>query len=182
MDERQRFQEVVLPHLDDALSLARWLTGNVTDAEDVVQDACLRAYRAMASVRDGNPRAWLLAIVRNAAFTWLAKNRPNTLLVTSDDDVFERARTGMTDPTARATPEAALIAKADNEQLHRAIAALPVVFREVLVLRELEEMSYKDIANILSVPAGTVMSRLARARALLISNIGQSSADKTGAT
>ena len=79
MDERQQFREVVLPHLDDALSLARWLTGNVTDAEDVVQDACVRAYGAIATVKNSNPRAWVLAIVRNTAFTWLAKNRRRPL-------------------------------------------------------------------------------------------------------
>ena len=87
----ERFREVVLPHLDDALSLARWLTGNITDAEDVVQDACIRALRALGTQTVTNPRAWLLAIVRNTTFTWLGKNRPKALVVTDDDEMFERA-------------------------------------------------------------------------------------------
>ena len=96
MDDRQRFREVVLPHLDDALSLARWLTGKLTDAEDVVQDACVRAYGAIATDEE-NPRAWLLAIVRNTAFTWLAKNRPKSVVVTDDEGLFERAGLEMID-------------------------------------------------------------------------------------
>lgn len=172
MDDRQQFDAIVLPHLDDALSLARWLTGNSTDAEDVVQDACMRAYRAIGQARDGNPRAWLLSIVRNTAFTWLAKNRPASLVVTDDDRVFEKA--AQDESAGVQSPEAALIAKADGERLRRALAELPVMFREVLVLREIEDMSYKDIASVLSVPAGTVMSRLARARALLIKTLADS--------
>jgi RNA polymerase sigma-70 factor (ECF subfamily) len=110
MDERQQFSEVVLPHLDDALSLARWLTGNISDAEDVVQDACIRAFGAMGSIKSGNPRAWLLAIVRNTAFTWLAKNRPRAVVVTDDERLFEQAGLDMIDASIAATPEAALIA------------------------------------------------------------------------
>ena len=98
---RQRFREVVLPHLDDALSLARWLTGNITDAEDVVQEACVRAYAAIATAEHSNPRAWLLAIVRNTAFTWLAKNRPKAVVVTDDDRLFERAGLEMIDVARR---------------------------------------------------------------------------------
>ena len=179
--QRQRFREVVLPHLDDALSLARWLTGNATDAEDVVQDACIRAFGAIANLRDGNPRAWLLSIVRNTAFTWLAKNRPKTLVVTDDVRVFEEAHLQMIDRQAPATPETLLIQKADGEILTRAIAALPLDYREVLVLREIEGLSYREIAEITGVPAGTVMSRLARARIQLIQRIGMNQSGKAGA-
>jgi RNA polymerase sigma-70 factor, ECF subfamily len=171
MDARQRFGEVVLPYLDDALSLARWLTGSVRDAEDVVQEACVRAFAAVGAVRD-NPRAWLLAIVRNTAFTWLAKNRPKAVVVTDDEGLFEKAGLEMIDRAHDATPEAVLIAKIEAEELKRAIDALPVVYREALVLREIEGLSYQEIASVLSVPIGTVMSRLARARALLIQRVG----------
>ncbi len=142
------------PHLDDALSLARWLTGNGADAEDIVQDACIRAYKAITSARDGNPRAWLLAIVRNTAFTWLAKNRPKALVVTDDERLFEQAGLEMIDRADAATPEAVLIAKADADLLNRAIAALPLPYREVLVLREIEGLSYREISEIMSIPVG----------------------------
>jgi RNA polymerase sigma-70 factor (ECF subfamily) len=171
MDARQRFGEVVLPYLDDALSLARWLTGSVADAEDVVQEACVRAFGAVGTARD-NPRAWLLAIVRNTAFTWLAKNRPKAVVVTADEGLFEKAGLEMIDRAHEASPEALLIAKADAEALKRAIEALPIAYREALVLREIEGLSYQEIAAVLSVPMGTVMSRLARARALLIQSVG----------
>lgn len=180
MDERQLFSEVVMPHLDDALSLARWLTGSVTDAEDVVQEACVRAYAAIATARS-NPRAWLLAIVRNTAFTWLAKNRPKSVVVTDDDAVFEKASLEMIDRSQEMTPEAVLIAKADSEQLNRAIAGLPLAYREALVLREIEGLSYQEISTVISIPIGTVMSRLARARNLLIQRIGMAGKGKAGA-
>ena len=180
MDEQKRFQEVVLPHLDDALSLARWLTGNLSDAEDVVQEACIRAFGAIASVK-GNARAWLLVIVRNTAFTWLAKNRPKAVVVTDDDRIFEQAGLEMTDRSDTATPEAMMIAQADADLVQRAIAGLPISYREVLVLREIEGLSYKEISDIVSIPVGTVMSRLARARSQLIQRIGMASAGKAGA-
>jgi len=178
MDDRQRFAEAVLPHVDDALALARWLTGNVADAEDVVQEACLRAFRAISSARDDNSRAWLLAIVRNTAFTWIAKNRPKVMVITDDEGTFERA--GLERVESQASPEAKLLEKADSEQLHTAIAALPLSYREVLVLREIEGLSYQDIAKALSIPIGTVMSRLARARSLLIQRIGMAGTGKAG--
>jgi RNA polymerase sigma factor (sigma-70 family) len=171
--DQQRFGEVVLPHLDDALSLARWLTGSVADAEDVVQDSCIRAFNSIATHKDGNPRAWLLSIVRNTAFTWMAKNRPKALLVTDDEQVFEKAAAEMTDTSTRASPEAALIARADADVLNAAIAALPLPFRETLVLREIDGLSYREISEITAAPIGTVMSRLARARDMLISTIGR---------
>jgi RNA polymerase sigma-70 factor, ECF subfamily len=174
---RQRFSEVVMPHLDDALSLARWLTGNVADAEDVVQDACIRAYRAVDTVRERSPRAWLLTIVRNSAFTWLARNRPKTLLVTDDERIFEEAGRQAEDAASASTPEAAMIAKADGELLQREIGALPVSYREVLVLREIEELSYREISELMAIPVGTVMSRLSRARNLLIERIGKANSE-----
>lgn len=179
MDDRQRFNEAVLPHVDDALSLARWLTGNATDAEDVVQDACIRAFSAIATIKTANPRAWLLAIVRNTAFTWLAKNRPKAVFTTDDEGVFEQAGLEMVE--VRASPEAVLIEKTDAEHLHLAIAALPLSYREVLVLREIEDLGYQEISKLLSIPMGTVMSRLARARHLLIQKIGMAGKGKAGA-
>ncbi len=179
MDDRQRFSEIVLPHVDDALSLARWLTGSATDAEDVVQDACVRAFGAIQTIRSTDARAWLLAIVRNTAFTWIAKNRPKAVVTTDDEGVFEQAGLEMIEP--QASPEAILIEKADAEHLHRAIAALPLSYREVLVLREIEGLNYQEISRALSIPIGTVMSRLARARNLLIQRIGMVSKGKAGA-
>ncbi|RFB81413.1 sigma-70 family RNA polymerase sigma factor [Methylovirgula sp. 4M-Z18] len=158
-----------MPHLDDALSLARWLTGNRDDAEDVVQDACLRAHGALDTYAGGSARAWLLAIVRNTAFTWLAKNRRKTLVFTDDETHLDQI-----DPDA--TPEAALIAKTDALALNRAIADLPEQFREALVLRDLQGLSYKDIAETCGVPIGTVMSRLTRARNLLLTRLKEGNA------
>jgi RNA polymerase sigma factor (sigma-70 family) len=179
--QRQRFQEVVLPHLDDALSLARWLTGNATDAEDVVQDACIRAFGAVSTLKDGNPRAWLLTIVRNTAFTWLAKNKPKALIVTGDERVFEQAAMDAADHAPMPTPETDLIHKADAAMLHDAIAGLPLPYREVLVLREIEGLSYRDISEIVAIPVGTVMSRLARARSQLIERVARANTGKAGA-
>jgi RNA polymerase sigma-70 factor, ECF subfamily len=176
--QRQRFQVVVLPHLDDALSLARWLTGSTVDAEDVVQDACIRAFAAIGTFKDGNARAWLLTIVRNTAFTWLAKNRPKQLLVTDDMHVFEQAGLEMTDRENDGSPESVLIAKANADMLHQAIATLPMPYREVLVLREIEGLSYREISEIISIPQGTVMSRLARARSQLIYSISSAGSKK----
>lgn len=179
MDDRQRFNEIVLPHIDDALSLARWLTGSMTDAEDVVQDACVRAFGAIRTIKNADARAWLLAIVRNSAFTWIAKNRPKAVVTTDDERVFEQASLEMIEP--QASPEAILMEKADAEHLHRAMAALPRSYREVLVLREIEGLNYREISRALSIPIGTVMSRLARARNLLIQRIGMVSKGKAGA-
>ncbi|WFP64631.1 sigma-70 family RNA polymerase sigma factor [Mesorhizobium sp. WSM4904] len=163
-----RFAEVVLPHLSDALSLARWLTGNAADAEDVVQEACLKAHAGIAGFAGGNPRAWLLAIVRNASYTWMARNRPRAVVAVGDladlDDVSP--------PDSSDSPEAALIAKANSAAIEAAIARLPEAFRETLVLRDINGLSYREIAAMLGVPQGTVMSRLARARSLLMTDIG----------
>jgi RNA polymerase sigma factor (sigma-70 family) len=171
-DDQARFARVVLPHLADAYALARWLTGDGADAEDVVQDACLRAFRGISRFGEGSGRAWVLTIVRHTAYTWLGKNRPTTLLVTDDLEAVERvelARRG-TDAEA-ATPEAELIAKADAASLEAAIQKLPPPFRETLVLRDVQGLDYKEIAKVTGVPIGTVMSRLARARQRVMATI-----------
>lgn len=168
-DRRRRFDALIVPHLDDALSLARWLTGNGADAEDVVQEACIRAFGALDACSDASSRGWLLTIVRNSAFTWMARNRPKSVLVTDDIQMFETNGSAMLPETS--DPEAALIAKVDSELLHQAIAELPIAYREALVLREFNGCSYREIADIISVPVGTVMSRLARARATLVAAV-----------
>src|SRR5205085_5856137 len=140
-DAKALCARVVLPHLGDAFALARWLTGERADAEDVVQDACLRALRGIGGFSGGNARAWVLTIVRHTAFSWLGKNRPAALVVTDDLEAIERAQheAGSTAvEQASETPETALIAKTDAARLEAAIAALPTPFRETLVLRELQ--------------------------------------------
>ena len=158
-ERKRKFEQLVLPHLDAGYNLARWLTRNDHDAEDVLQEAVLRAFRHFDGLR-GEARPWLLAIVRNSCFTWLQVNRPAELGPLNDDD----PRRDIADDDG---PESQLARAVDKRMLNEAIAALPAQFREVLVLRELEDLSYKDIARVADVPIGTVMSRLARARRLL---------------
>ena len=159
-DERHaRFEQTVLAHLDAAYNLARWLTRDANDADDVVQEAYLRAYQFFDGFHGGDGRAWLLRIVRNTCYTWLEKNRPP-----HPPAAFDEERHG-TD--ADAGPEGALLRQADAELLRRALEELPEELREAVVLRELEGLSYKDIAAVADVPLGTVMSRLTRARARL---------------
>jgi RNA polymerase sigma factor (sigma-70 family) len=167
---RAQFERVVIPHLDEAYVLARSLTGNSTDAKDIVQDASLSAYRAIMSYANGDARMWVLTIVRHAAYQWLRKNRRGALVHLNDLEQIEEARTASDDWLA-ATPEAALIAKTNAERLERAIGAIPMPFREALILRELRGLDYREIAKITDVPIGTVMSRLARARRRLIVEI-----------
>lgn len=155
------FERRILPHLDAAYNLARWLTRDAHEAEDVVQDACVRAIRYFESLESGDARPWFLAIVRRAFYDWIARNRPAE--VVQDDGTILDA---VVDPAA-IDPQEAAIRSAEMRGLSEAMAALPLQFREVLVLRELEGLSYKEIARIADVPIGTVMSRLARARALL---------------
>jgi RNA polymerase sigma factor (sigma-70 family) len=162
----EHFTAVVIPHLDDAYALARWLSGSSTDAEDIVQEACLRALRGLDRYAGGNARAWLLAITRNAAFTWLARNRSKALVVSEDIESLPSADDA-------ATPEEALIAKAGVAAIEMAIAALPPPFKETLVLRDINGLSYREIADVTGVPVGTVMSRLARARGLLMASLGR---------
>ena len=160
----ERFRALMLPHLDAAYGFARWLTGADHDAEDVVQEAYLRALRYFDSYAGGDPRSWLLTIVRNTCFRWLRENRPAQLVPLPDDADAEPLAA---DPSWLADgddPERALIARGERALLDRLIADLPPVFREVIVLRELQELSYREIAAIVDAPAGTVMSRLARAR------------------
>ena len=152
-----RFEQAILPHLDAAYNLARWLTRRDQDAEDVVQEAYLRAFQFFGSFRGGDGRTWLLAIVRNTCYTWLQKNRTPEQTVT-----FEEEKHGLN--LAEHGPEVHLLQTEDTELLHDALRELPAEFREVVVLRELEELSYKEIASTAGIPVGTVMSRLARGR------------------
>ena len=172
LDDNARFRRIVMPHIDEAYRLAHWLTGNRTDAEDVVQDASLRAFRAIREYAGGNPRSWLLSIVRNTAYSWLRKNRPDTVFTFDDLEAVELEQAKPGEPNGE-TPEAALIAKVDAEQLRAAIAALPSPFRETLVLRDVEGLDYREIAEATEVPIGTVMSRLARARRRLMQTINK---------
>ena len=164
-DANARFRSVVLPHLADAYSLARWLTGSRADSEDVVQDACLRALRGIGNFCNGNARAWVLTIVRHTAYDWLHKNRPAVVVLVEDVEAVKRTQSIEWDVE---TPETALIAQDDATLLEAAIAALPAPFRETLVLREVQELGYREIAEVTGVSIGTVMSRLARARRRLI--------------
>lgn len=162
-DDHKRFARVALPHLDAAFNLARWITRSDHDAKDVVQEAYLRAIRHFAGFRGDQARPWLLQIVRNTCYSWMRENRPAELVAIDDEDDSWIEGSA---PEADEPPNVAQ-RHADREQINRAIAALPAAFREVLMLRELEDLSYKQIARIVEIPLGTVMSRLARARALL---------------
>ena len=172
LDDNARFRSIVMPHIDEAYRLAQWLTGNRTDAEDVVQDASIRAFRAIRNFAGGSARSWVLSIVRNTAYSWLRKNRPAEVVTVEDLEAVELQQANPGDRSS-GTPEAALIAKTDAEQLRAAIAALPSPFRETLVLRDIEGLDYREIAQATEVPIGTVMSRLARARHRLIATIGK---------
>jgi RNA polymerase sigma factor (sigma-70 family) len=173
-DERAVFDEVFLPHMAEAYRLAQWLTGNAYDAEDVVQDAALRAFRGIKSFGAVNARAWSLTIVRNTAYSWLMKNRPKTVVFTGDLSVAEQQELEHEGPqgTRIETPEEIALFKADAEEVQHALAKLPAHFREVIVLREVNQLNYRDIAEITNVPIGTVMSRLSRGRQLLIAQLG----------
>jgi RNA polymerase sigma-70 factor (ECF subfamily) len=172
--DHARFTAVFLPHLVDAYRLARWLTGSAADAEDVVQEAALRAFKAIDGFGGGSARAWTLTITRNAAYTWLARNRPARVVLADDADQAELRRAGEAglSQSAVPTPEAELLRRGEGEELRRAVAGLPPPFREVLVLREIHELDYRAIAAVVGIPVGTVMSRLARARRLLIQALG----------
>ncbi len=164
-ERSRRFQQLALPHLDAAYNLARWLAGNASDADDVVQEAFMRAFRFFDSFRGENARPWLLAIVRRTWYTeW--QRRTSSHEVAAFDDEIDRADETAIDGwgTAPSDPQALLIREEDTRLVHEALAQLPVEFREVLVLRELEDMSYRDIAAVADLPIGTVMSRLTRGR------------------
>jgi RNA polymerase sigma-70 factor (ECF subfamily) len=160
VDERERlraFEQMVLPHLDAAYNLARWLAGNDHDAQDVAQEASLRALKFFGSFRGENARAWLLTIVRNTFYTWLRNNRPPENVVELEEEVL-----AVEDISVNA--EILNSQLADVEAIRRAIEELPVEFREIFILRDMEGLSYKEIAELADVPLGTVMSRLTRAR------------------
>jgi RNA polymerase sigma factor (sigma-70 family) len=169
------FEEAVLPHLDAAFNLARWLTHNKQDAEDVVQEAYLRAFRFFPNFRGGHARAWLMKIVRNTCYTWMNTNRPLQNAAEFDENLFH--------PDSRApNPEEAVLQKDSGALLRKALENLAPNFREVLILREFEAMSYSEIADITGMPIGTVMSSLARARSRLRQTLtGLMNADKISA-
>jgi RNA polymerase sigma factor (sigma-70 family) len=164
-----RFEEIALQHLGAAYSLARWLVHNEHDAEDVVQEAYLRALKFFSGYYGGDSRAWLLTIVRNTCYTWLQKNR--ALVTEPIDDNLDEVGVDFADP------EALLLQQVDSQMVRQALQELPVEFREVVVLREMEGLSYKEIAVIVDIPIGTVMSRLKRGRqrlhALLARRMGK---------
>jgi len=162
-----RFERSVLPHLDAAYNLARWLVREPSDAEDVVQEAYLRAVAHFQGFRGGDAKAWLLRIVRNCAYDCLARRRSGTVVPLDTVLAPSGEIRGALEQVVGEPPDAAVERHADRLRLNRIVAALPVEFREVLVLREVEELSYREIADVVGVPIGTVMSRLARARALL---------------
>jgi RNA polymerase sigma-70 factor (ECF subfamily) len=170
----ERFQELILPHLSSAFNLACWLTRNRPDAQDLVQEAMMRAFRFFSGFRGGDGRVWLLRIVRNTFYSWCREHglRPKTAFdeaLHSVDGVD-----GAQPDNVHESPEALLMHKDCDRIVHEALAALPLEFREVVVLRELEELSYKEIAAIVDIPIGTVMSRLGRGRKLLAHHLGGS--------
>jgi RNA polymerase sigma factor (sigma-70 family) len=165
----ERFQQVALPHLNAAYNLARWLTRNDHDAEDIVQEAYLRAFKFFDGFHGEDARAWLLAVVRNTTYTWLQQGREHQLNTPFEEDLHSLDDSRSVDALGQmdGNPESVLARRDDGRLLNRALEQLPVEFREVLVLRELEDLAYKEIASIAGIPIGTVMSRLARGRKLL---------------
>ena len=159
-EKMARFEAAVLPHLDAAYNLARWMTRNSADAEDVAQEAMLRAFRFFDGFRGDDGRVWLLTIVRNTYLTWIRRQMPEQ----NSAEFDERQHT---DIESVLTPESAALRQATAEQVRRAIETLPAEYREVILMRELEQMSYKEIATVTQAPLGTVMSRISRARSML---------------
>jgi RNA polymerase sigma-70 factor (ECF subfamily) len=159
-----RFEQVVLPHLDAAFNLARWLLRSPADADDVVQESCVRALRFIDGFHGGDGRAWLLKIVRNTCYSWVRKNRPADLA-----DEFDETLHSAGNPVENA--EVQLLARIESDRLRAALESLPVAFREVLVLREIEGLSYKEISDVTGLAMGTVMSSLSRAREKLRSQL-----------
>jgi RNA polymerase sigma-70 factor (ECF subfamily) len=171
-DQRRRFEQLVLPHLESAMNLARWIMSNHEDAKDIVQDATLRAFRSLDSLRGENARAWFLAIVRNACYTAFARSRSQREHEAFDDETAASSREVLPGWSGSPPdPLTSLERQSDLELVRRLIHSLPAEYREILVLREVEEFSYKSIAEIAGLPVGTVMSRLSRARALLESKL-----------
>jgi len=162
---QSRFEAVVLPHLDAGYALARWLTRNDADAADVVQEACLRAFRYFDSYREGDAKSWLLKIVRRTCYDWLEHNRPAEVVPLEVDGDPEGAVHGL--PVGTLDADGLLQSRSDLRRLDRLIEELPAQLREAIVLRELHELDYRQISEVTGVPIGTVMSRLHRARAAL---------------
>jgi len=169
-DHLSNFEQVILPHLGGAYNLARWLLRNDHDADDVVQEAMIRAFRFFDGFSGENPRAWLRKVVRNSAYTFLRQNRACELGTEFDQELH-------TDPASPVrsfeTPEVLLLRSAQQRLVNEAVERLPVEFREVFVLREMEGLSYKEIADVGRIPVGTVMSRLSRARRKLRAEVGR---------
>jgi RNA polymerase sigma-70 factor (ECF subfamily) len=155
-----RFEAVILPHFDAAYNLARWMTRNTSDAEDITQEAMLRAFRFFDTFRGENGRVWLLTIVRNTCLTWIRRHLPQQNSAEFDERLH-------TDLQASLTPESEYLRQATGEQVRRAIEHLPPEYREVVLMRELEQLSYKEIATVTQSPLGTVMSRISRGRSTL---------------
>ena len=174
-DERSAFDEIFLPHLADGYRLAQWLAGNAADAEDIVQEAAIRAFRGIKGFGAVNARAWSLTIIRNTALSWLKKNRSRKVAYINDLSEPEQQKLEYEGlhGTRVETPEEVALFKADAAAVQKALAQLPAHFREVIVLREIDQMNYRDIAEITNVPIGTVMSRLSRARQLLVALLGE---------
>src|SRR3954453_23430415 len=159
-NNRERFENLVMPHLDAAFNLARWLMRSDQDAQDMVQESYLRALKFFDGFHGDDARSWMLRIVRNTCYTWLKQNRGQELSTVFNEEVHSAA-------TDTATPETLVISKADRTMLLQGIEELPLEWRETLILRELEGLSYRQIAAVTDAPIGTVMSRLARARTRL---------------
>ena len=175
-DDGSSIQKVVLPHLDDAYGLARWLIDDRTESENVVQGACLSAFRGFGEHSSSNARDWVLGIVHRAAYEWLGKNRPTALAAVEDSEVAEYARHSEFDAEAS---EAALFGTSAT-QLEAAIAALPPPIRETIVLRDILGISYRDIAEVTGVPRSAVVLRLAEARHTLLVNVARIAPDSGG--
>ena len=170
--QSRRFQEIALPHLDAAYNLARWLARNDADAQDIVQEAFLRAFKSFGGFRGTSARPWLLAIVRNTCYTWLKQHRKSQLEVPYDDEIANDEAEGRPYPVDReGNPEAILAASEERALFDAALDKLPIEFREAVVLRDVEELSYKEIASVAAIPIGTVMSRLARGRRMLYAEL-----------
>ena len=174
----QEFQRLILPHLDGAYNLARYLTRDAIASEDVVQDAMVRAFRAFGQFHGNSPRAWLFAIVRNCCRTAQAGTRSTTLVV-HENRLGEEAVARLKEhPDPAPTPEEAVMRGSEVERVRRAVEAMPEPFREAVVLRDLEDLSYAEIAQVTGVPVGTVMSRLSRGRAMLAKELLPGDADE----
>ncbi len=168
----RRFELLILPHLDAAYRFARWLTSTESDARDLLQEACLRALQYFDSFRGLNGRAWLLTVVRNTCYRQYHASAAAANFVEFDESIHGPENVSlMADITVSVTPQDALECEQDRRDLHRAIATLPNDYREALILREMEGLSYQEIAAVFNIPVGTVMSRLARARELLMRNV-----------